>query len=92
MQRPCREAPLKQIIFLQKAAEAKAYMQYVAFESAMHHYVPMVLTDGNIMVMYASSTRISACIGALIRSWLHHFTGEADSHEQSLDAQLHPRT
>lgn len=61
MQRPCCEAPLKEsALLLQKAAEAKAYMQYVAFESATHRYVPVVLTDGNIMVMYVHNTKLNA--------------------------------
>lgn len=47
-------------MLLQKAAEAKAYMQYVAFESAVHRYVPVLLTDGNIMVLYAHNTKLNA--------------------------------
>lgn len=43
-----------------KAAEAKAYMQYVAFESATHRYVPVLLTDGNTMILYVHNTKISA--------------------------------
>ncbi|KAL0052840.1 hypothetical protein WJX82_008452 [Trebouxia sp. C0006] len=43
-----------------KAAEAKAYMQYVAFESATHRYVPVLLTDGNTMIFYVHNTKISA--------------------------------
>ena len=60
MQRPCGEAPLKErALLLQNAAEAKAYIQYVAFESATHRYVPVVLTDGNIMVMYVHNTKLN---------------------------------
>ena len=47
-------------MLLQKAAEAKAYMQYVAFESAAHRYVPVLLTDGNIMVLYTHNTKLNA--------------------------------
>ncbi|KAL0034281.1 hypothetical protein WJX77_006971 [Trebouxia sp. C0004] len=43
-----------------KAAEAKAYMQYVAFVSATLRYVPVLLTDGNIMILYAHNTKLSA--------------------------------
>ncbi|KAL0052337.1 hypothetical protein WJX82_000522 [Trebouxia sp. C0006] len=43
-----------------KAAEAKAYMQYVAFESAAHRHVPVLLTDGNIMVLYTHNTKLNA--------------------------------
>ena len=35
-------------------------MQYVAFGSATHRYVPVVLTDGNIMVMYVHNTKLNA--------------------------------
>lgn len=44
---------------LQKAAEAKAYMQYVAFVIATQRYVPLLLTDGNIMVLYIHNTKHS---------------------------------
>ena len=35
-------------------------MQYVAFESATHRYVPVLLTDGNIMILYVHNTKLSA--------------------------------
>lgn len=61
MQQPFREALLKQTAWLlQKAAEAKAYMQYVAFESAAQRYVPVLLTDGNNMVLYVHNTKLNA--------------------------------
>ena len=57
----CCEASLNHsALLLQKAAEAKAYMQYVAFESAAHRYVPVLLTDGNIMVLYTHNTKFNA--------------------------------
>ena len=60
-QQPCCKALVKQRAFLlQNAAEAKAYMQYVAFESATHRYVPVLLTDGNIMILYVHNTKLSA--------------------------------
>ena len=46
-------------MLLQNAAEAKAYMQYVAFESATHRHVPVLLTDGNIMIVYAHNTKLN---------------------------------
>ena len=42
---------------LQKAAEAKAYMQYVAFNAATQRYVPVLLTDGNNMALYIHNAR-----------------------------------
>ena len=45
---------------LQSAAEAKAYMQYVAFGAVAHRYVPVLLTDGNNMVLYFHNARHSA--------------------------------
>ena len=59
-QQPCCKPLVKQRALLQKAAEAKAYMQYVAFESATHRYVPVLLTDGNTMILYVHNTKISA--------------------------------
>ena len=44
----------------QSSAEAKAYMQYVAFESAVHRFVPVLLADGNIMVLYVHNTKLNA--------------------------------
>ena len=37
-------------------------MQYVAFESATHWYVPVLrmLTNGNIMILYVHNTKLSA--------------------------------
>ena len=46
-------------MLLQKAAEAKAYMQYVAFVSAAHQHVPVLLTDGNIMIVYVHNTKLN---------------------------------
>ena len=34
-------------------------MQYVAFESAVHRHVPVMLTDGNIMMLYAHNTKLN---------------------------------
>ena len=51
---------MQSAMLLQKAAEAKAYMQYVAFVSATHRYVPVLLTDGNIMILYVHNTKLSA--------------------------------
>ncbi len=47
-------------MLLQSSAEAKAYMQYVAFESAVHRFVPVLLADGNIMVLYVHNTKLNA--------------------------------
>ena len=35
-------------------------MQYVVFESATHRYVPVLLTDGNIMILYVHNSKLSA--------------------------------
>ena len=51
---------MQSAMLLQKAAEAKAYMQYVAFVSATHRYVPVLLTDGNTMILYAYNNKLSA--------------------------------
>ena len=39
-------------VSLQNDAEAKAYLQYVAFYHATNRYVPVILTDGNIIILY----------------------------------------
>lgn len=44
---------------MQKAAEAQAYIQYVAFMSATDRHVPVLLTIGNIMVLYIHNTRLN---------------------------------
>lgn len=60
-QQPCCEALLKQsALLLQAAAEAKAYIQYVAYKLAMDHHVPVLLTDGNIMVLYIHDIRLNS--------------------------------
>ena len=51
---------MRSAMLLQKAAEAKAYMQYVAFVSGTQRYVPVLLTDGNTMVLYAHNAKLSA--------------------------------
>jgi hypothetical protein len=57
----CGEALLYQsAMLLQKAAEAHVYMQYVAFGSAVHRYVPVLLTDGNVMVLYVHNKKLKA--------------------------------
>lgn len=50
---------MQSAMLLQKAAEAKAYMQYVAFVSATPRYVPHLLTDGNLTILYAHNTKLS---------------------------------
>lgn len=47
------------LLLLQKDGDAKAYMQYVAFGSAAHRYVPVLLTDGNIMVLYIHNSKLN---------------------------------
>ena len=34
-------------------------MQYVAFESAADEHVPVLLTDCNIMILYAHNTKLN---------------------------------
>ena len=50
---------MENVLLLQKAAAAKAYMQYVAFESAARWHVPVLLTDGNTTTLYAHSTKLN---------------------------------
>lgn len=61
MLRICAEGLLlkQNALLLQKTAEAKPYMKYVAFQSATHRNVPMLLTDGNSMILYIYDARLN---------------------------------
>ena len=61
---------------LQEVAESRPYMQYVAFKSATGRHVPVLLTDGNTMILYAhiqTGMYMSGYIAALLRFGMHHF-------------------
>ena len=58
MQPDCEASVQQSARLLQNIAEAKAYMQYVAFNAATQRYVPVLLTDGNNMALYIHNARL----------------------------------